>query len=209
MSNLKEDFSPKERVYLAFYNSKKQRMYFNEIREKANMSISSLQNAISKLEKTGEMEKSKEKSNTFYTLKNEEMIGLNFARFDIHKLNNLNVNVKMPLKEFLEQVQGVAFIILFGSSSIGAEKKGSDIDMLVVLYNFGNEKLNGIYQKEAKDKIGQIKKRVDAKSLYPLSLVFIDEQEFKTRRDYLLDEAKKTGFCIYNQQYYYRENLGI
>ena len=38
-------------------------------------------------------------------------------------------------------------------------------------------------------------------------MVFVDEKEFKYRKDYLLEQAKETGFCIYNQQYYYNEML--
>ena len=177
-------------------------MYFNEIREKAEMSISSLQNALMKMEKSGEIVKYKEKANTFYSLKNKEEISSNFAKFDIQRLNHLNPNVKIPIKELREKVHNIAFILLFGSASMGKEKKGSDIDLLVVTYYFENKHLNRIYQKEIRKNVEEIKKIVNAKSLYPLSIVFIDESEFKTRKDYLLEEAK-TGFCIHKQQDYY------
>lgn len=199
--------NPIERVYYSFYISKKERMYFNEIREKTKMSISSLQNAFIKLEKSGEIIKIREKANTFYTLKNKKIIFLHFTNFDIQRLENLNRNVKIPIKEFINKTKKIAFIILFGSASIGQEKKGSDIDLLIVLHHFENKKLNEMYQKEIKEMVEQIKKTINAKSLYSFSLVFIDEEEFKTRKDYLLNEAKKTGFCIYNQQNYYEETL--
>ena len=84
---MNNELNPVERVYFTFYNSKKKTMYFNEIREKAKMSISSLQNVLLKMNKFGEIIKHKEKSNTFYTLKNKEQIALNFTKFDIQKLN--------------------------------------------------------------------------------------------------------------------------
>lgn len=196
--------SPIEKVYYSFYTSKKKKMYFNEIREKMKMSISSLQNAIIKLEKLNEIIKIKEKANTFYILKNNEKIALNFTNFDMQKLESLSRNVKIPIREFLKKASRIAYILLFGSASIGQEKKGSDIDMLIVIYRFEDEKLNELYQKEIKEYLEKIKKSINAKSLYPISLVFINENEFKTKKDYLLDEAKKTGFCIYNQLNYYK-----
>ncbi|MFH1249359.1 MAG: nucleotidyltransferase domain-containing protein [archaeon] len=198
--------TPIERVYYAFYTSKKQRMYFNELRETAKMSISSLQNSIRKMEKSKEITRFKERANVFYSLKDKDKIAINFVKFDIQRLNNLNINVKLPVREFLEKARDIAFVLLFGSASRDEEKEGSDIDLLVVTYNF-KEKLNRLYQKEIRKEIEEIKSGASAKSLYPLSITFVDEKEFSTRKDHLLEQAKKTGFCIYNQQYYYREIL--
>ena len=204
---IKTELTPTEKIYYVFYQTKKKQMYFNEIRVKTKMSISSLQNVLSKLEKNNEITKIKEKGNVFYNLKDRDSIALNFTKFGIQKFNNLNRNVKIPLKEFLEKINNISFILFFGSASIGQEKKGSDIDLLIVAYYFEEKELNEKYKKEIKINIEQIKKSVNAKSLYPLNLVFVDEKEFQMRKDYLLDEAKKTGFCIYNQQKYYKEVL--
>ncbi len=203
----KTNLSPVERVYHAFYLSNKKRMYFNEIRQKTGMSISSLQNAIKSIEKSDEIIKIKEKGNAFYQLKDNEKIALNYTKFDIIRLESLNRNVKIPIKEFIEKIGKVVYVLMFGSAASGQEKKGSDIDTLIVTYHFDDKKLNELYQKHIKDSIEKFKKSVNAKSLYPLSLVFIDEEEFKIRKDYLLDEAKKTGFCIYNQLNYHKEAL--
>ena len=201
---MEKKLNPLEKVYYIFYSSKKQRMYFNEIREKAKISISSLQNSLRKLEKSGEIEKTKERANVFYNLNDEEAIALNFSKFDILRLESLNINVKLPIKELIEKAGNIAFVLLFGSASRGEEKKGSDIDLIIVTHHFVENRLNEAYQKQIKEEIGEISKTVKAKSLYTLSLVFIDEKEFETRKDYLLDEAKKTGFCVYNQQYYHK-----
>jgi predicted nucleotidyltransferase len=203
----KLNLTPLEKVYYAFYQTKKKQMYFNEIREKLKMSISSLQNALAKLEKSDKIIKTKEKGNVFFHLKNKDFIMLNFTKFDILRFNDLNRNVRIPLKEFLEKTNNVSFIFLFGSAAIKEEKKVSDIDLLIVIHNFDNEELNTKYKKEINTQIEQIKKSINSKSLYPLNLVFVNEREFQTRKDYLLEEAKKTGFCIYNQQRYYSEVL--
>lgn len=198
---------PEERVYYSFYTARKKSMYFSEIRRILGMSISSLQNVLSKMGKNNEIEKKEEKANTFYCLKNKEFIGINFAKFDILRIEELNLDVKLPVKEFIEKMpKQVAFVLLFGSVSRKEEKKGSDIDLLVVINKFENPKLQEGYEKEIKKKINEIKKKVDAKSLYALSLVFVDEKEFFERRDYLLDEAKK-GFCVFNQLQYQKEVL--
>lgn len=199
----KNKLNPNEKVYFAFYSSKKKSMYFSEIRERIGMSISSLQNALAKLEKNKEISKIKERGNVFYTLKNKEERALCFAKFDIIELNNLNINVKIPVKEFTNSVKNISFVILFGSVLMGEEKKGSDIDLLVVTKHFGTDKLNEIYQKEILEEVEEIRKRASSKSLYPLSVIFVNEKEFKERKDYLLEEAKKTGLCVYNQLNYH------
>jgi predicted nucleotidyltransferase len=204
---MKNELNPIERVYLTFYNSKKKTMYFNEIREKAKMSISSLQNVLLKMDKSKEITKNKEKSNTFYSLKSKERQYLNFTKFDIQKSNSLNINIQIPIKEFLDKINNISFVLLFGSASRGEEKKESDMDLLIVMNHFEDKQLNQLYQKEIKEKIEQIKRKVNAKSLHPISIVLIDEKEFKERKDYLLEEAKKTGFCIYNHEIYYQETL--
>jgi len=198
---------PIEKVYYAFYQTKKKQMYFNEIREITGMSISSLQNALLKLELSNGVIKIKKKGNVFYQLDYKEYIILNFTRFDLIRLSKLNRNIKIPLQEFLDKINNIAFVLLFGSASKGEEKKGSDIDLLIVTNHYEENELNEKYQKEIKNKIETIKKSVNAKSLHPLSLVFVNQKEFKDRKDYLLEEAKKTGFCIYNQQQYYKEAL--
>lgn len=198
---------PIEKVYYAFYQTKKKQMYFNEIREKTRMSISSLQNALQKLEMMNEIIKIKKKGNVFYELNNKDYIVLNFTKFDLIKFNDLNRNIKIPLKEFLDKINNIAFVLLFGSASTGQEKKASDIDLLIVTNHYEDNDLNEKYQKEIKSYIETIKKSVNAKSLYPLNIALVNQKEFKDRKDFLLDEAKKTGFCIYNHQEYYREVL--
>lgn len=75
--------TPTEKVYNTFYQTKKRQMYFNEIKEKTQMSISSLQNALSKLEKNNEITRIKQKGNVFFKLKNKD----DFRKLIFHLLN--------------------------------------------------------------------------------------------------------------------------
>lgn len=195
---------PEEKIYFAFYSKRKDMLYFNEIRELTSMSISSLQNAILKLEKNKEINKVKEKAHIFYKLKNEQLIALNFTKFDITKTENLNINIKIPLKKFLSEIpKEIDFIMLFGSASRKQEKKESDIDLLIVLHNFKNENLQKEYEKEIKNEITKIKEKINAISNHSLSLFYTNTEEFINSKDRVIKEAKQTGFCIYNNLNHY------
>ena len=153
-------------------------------------------------------QKKKETANVFYKLSNKKQIEIKFSSFDLERLENLNMHVRIPLKEFLELIpSNIEFILLFGSASRKEEKKESDIDLLVVLHHFDSDKLNELYQKEIKESIEQVRKRINTRSLYPLSIVFVNNKDYKEKKDYLLEAAKKTGFCIYNHENYYKEEL--
>lgn len=200
---MEEKLTPLEKVYSAFYYSKKKSMYFSEIRDKAKLSTSSLQNVLLKLKKLNYIDELKEKANTFYSLKSNETKIRIFMKLDYQRLNSLNLNVKVPLKEFLSSIEKVSFALLFGSSSRKEEKNGSDIDLLVVLYHFQNSALQELYKKEIKYTLEELKKSANSKSIYPINLIFVDEEEFRNKKDYLLEQAKTTGFCVHNNENYY------
>ena len=199
-----EKLKPEEKVYFAFYSKKKKLLYFNEIRAFAKMSISSLQNALAKMEERLEIEKIKEKAHIFYRLKDEQLTALNFAKFDTMKIENLSTNIKISIKKFLSEIpKQIAFILLFGSASRKQGKKESDIDLLVILHSFKNEKLQKEYEKEVKNDIIKIKEKINAISNHSLSLFYANLEEFINPKDRVIKEAKQTGFCIYNNLNYY------
>ena len=202
----KSSLSPIEKVYSAFYLSKKEKIYFNELREINKLSISSLQNALTKLEKRREILKIKEKGNVFYSLIKKEEIAIKFTKFDILRFNELNLEIKIPLKDFLEQFpKQVKFILLFGSASRKQEKQESDIDLLVILQEFSDKKLQSLYEKEIKGKFETARKKVNSRSNHPLSLAFVDSKEFKISKDHLIIQAKETGFPIWGSFQHYNE----
>ena len=123
---------------------------------------------------------------------------------DKEKLNNLNLQVRIPLKNLLKRIpKGIESIILFGSSSRKQEKENSDIDLVFVLHKFDNQKLQESYQKEIKKIINNLKKSINSESNYPLNIIITDGHNFKKSKDHLIIQSKKTGFPIYgNYQYY-------
>jgi len=196
----------KEKVYKAFYNCKKEWLYFTELKNITKLSNSSLQNILKKLIIIGEIEEDKQTSNIFYKIADSKK-HLIFTLIDKERFDNLNPEVRIPLKNLLKKSpHEIAFIILFGSSSRKQEKEESDIDLIFVLYKFNNPKLQASYEKEIKQKIGTLKKAINSESNHPLNIIFINEDDFKISRDYLIMQAKQTGFPIYGAQQYYIKN---
>lgn len=195
-----------EKIYYAFYKNKKEWLYFNELKRHTSLSNSSIQNALRKLSESKEIVKNKETSNIFYRLSSKNKIALNFSAIDLERLENLNFNVKIPLKDFLENSpRQVEFIILFGSASRKEEKNDSDIDLLVVLHKFSDNKLQEKYEAEIKAGFEKARKAVNSRSNYSLSIAFTNIEEFKTSKDHLVLQAKETGFPIFGNFQYYNE----
>ena len=70
---------PENKVYKAYFNSKKNVLYFNEIKELSELSDSSLANTLNKLVKLGILHREKTKSNTFYKINNKKLFALKFS----------------------------------------------------------------------------------------------------------------------------------
>ena len=114
-----------EKIYRAFFELKQPKLYYNQIKDQTELSHSSLQNALEKLKKPGILAEEKTKSNTFYRIKDKKIVSLKFSEIAINKFNRLNHNIKTPLNNFLKNLpESVFTIILFGSASIGEERKG-------------------------------------------------------------------------------------
>ena len=185
---------PEERIYRAFFEAKKSRLYFNEIKEKTKLSDSSLWNTLKKLTTNKTFNKIKTKSNTFYEIKNEKLIAIKFAEIAIKKFENLNTGVKIPLKEFLKECpKDIQTIILFGSASKKQEKKGSDIDLLIVA--------------NQKKEINELTEKINAISNYNISIFEITYDEYIKNKDHVVVQAKKTGFPIQNEQLFYEVQI--
>ena len=185
---------PEERIYRAFFEAKKPRLYFNEIKEKTKLSDSSLWNTLKKLTTNKTFNKIKTKSNTFYEIKNEKLIAIKFAEIAIRQFENLNLGIKIPLKEFLKECpKDIQTIILFGSASKKQEKKGSDIDLLIVA--------------NQKKEINELTEKINAISNYNISIFEITYDEYIKNKDHVVVQAKKTGFPIQNEQLFYEVQI--
>ncbi len=196
--------TPVERIYKAFYESRKKMLYFNQIKDISGLSDSSLWLALKKLKKERQIDVTKEKANTFYKLKNKNKTKIYFTSLDYEQLETLNTDIKIPLKKFLrEKPEETAFIILFGSASRKQETKGSDIDLLIVLHSFENADTQKVYKKEVKGKLEKLRQKINASSIYPLSIFYTGTKDFVTSKDRVVQEAKATGFCIDGNMLYY------
>ena len=179
-----------EKIYKAYLEAKANKLYFNQIKDLTNLSNSSLQNIIKKLLDQNTIKKEKTKSNTFYQIKNKKLFTLKFSEIAINKFNNLNINVKVPLRNFLEKLPVDIFsVVLFGSSSRKQETKKSDIDLLVI--------------SSKKTEMNYITKEVNAISNYPLNVFQCNLKQFAESKDPVIFQAKNTGFPIRGEQNFY------
>jgi len=185
---------PEEKVYRAYFESKKNSMYFNEIKEVSKLSDSSLANTLAKLTKGGVLSQEKTKSNTFYRIKDKKVFALKFSEIAIQQFNSLNTSIKAPLRNFLKNIpRGIYTIILFGSASRKEERKESDIDLLVIA--------------EKKTDLKNNKKEAEITSKHAISLFYATIPQFMENKDDLVVQARKTGFPVCKEQNFYEAVL--
>ncbi len=178
------------KIYEAFYEEKENKLYYNQIKEITQLSHSSLQNILERLTKLNLLKLIKTKSNTFYEINNKKHFTLKFSEIATKRFNELNIGIKTPLKYFLKDIpKEIYTIVLFGSTAIKEEQKGSDIDLLIV----SNSKIN----------IDSNKKEAEITSKYPFSIFPTTIKQFIENRDDIIIQARKTGFPIYKEQNFY------
>ena len=181
---------PEDKVYKAYFESKKSTLYFNEMKELSKLSDSSLSNTLNRLTESGTLSQEKTKSNTFYKIKDKKFLALKFSEIAIQKFNSLNINIKVPLRNFLKNIpEDICTIILFGSSSRKEETKESDIDLLII----SNKKAN----------FTKNKKEAEITSKHPLSIFNATISQFTENKDQVIIQARKTGFPIHKEQNFY------
>ena len=178
------------KIYKAYFESNAPKLYYNEIKRHTNLSHSSLQNSLSKLIKNNILKEEKTISNKYYIINNKKLVSLKFSEIAIQKFNNLNIGVKNPLRNFLNNIpKEIYTIVIFGSASIKEEKKGSYIDILIV----SDKKIDlKIHKKEA-----------EIISKYHISIFQSTIKQFIENKDHVIIQARKTGFPIYKEQNFY------
>ena len=114
------------KIYKAYFLSKKNKLYYNEIKELSRLSDSSLTRVLKELVKQKILSIEKTKSNTFYQINNKKQFTLKFSEIATQKFNKLNLGVKVPLRNFLKNISKEIYtVILFGSTSSKEEQKGN------------------------------------------------------------------------------------
>ena len=186
----KLNMKPEDKIYRAYFESKKSSLYFNEIKELSKLSDSSLTNTLNKLTKNSILTQEKTKSNTFYKISNKKLFALKFSEIAMQKFNELNIGVKTPLRNFLKNIPKEAYtIVLFGSASRKEEQKESDIDLLII----ANKKTD----------ITNNKKEAEITSKHTISIFQTTIEQFMKNKDDVIIQARKTGFPIYKEQNFY------
>ena len=181
---------PEDKIYKAYFESKKNSLYFNEIKELSKLSDSSLANTLTKFTKNNILTQEKTKSNTFYKMKDKKLFALKFSEIAMHKFNELNIGVKTPLRNFLKNIpKEIYTIVLFGSVSRKEEQKKSDIDLLIIV----DKKLSLVNNK----------KEAEITSRHLVSLFQATVDLFLRNKDDVIIQARKTGFPIYKEQNFY------
>lgn len=181
---------PEDKVYRAYFESRKQSLYFNEIKALSKLSDSSLANTLGRLVKVGILAREKTKSNTFYRMKDRKIFSLKFSEIAVHRFNSLHVGVKVPLRHFLKNIPPEIFtVVLFGSASRMEEQKKSDLDLLVV--------------SDKRQELSMNKKEAEITSKHPLSLFQAGIAQFRENEDDVVIQARKTGFPICGEQNFY------
>lgn len=185
---------PEDKIYKAYYESKKSTLYFNEIKELSKLSDSSLTNTLNRLLKNNTLTQEKTKSNTFYKIKDKKLFALKFSEIAVQNFDRLNTGVKTPLRNFLKNIpKEIYTIILFGSASRKEEQKDSDIDLLIVAGK--------------KTDLRDNKKEAELTSKRPFSLFYATIPPFMENKDDIIIQARKTGFPIYKEQNFYEAVL--
>ena len=185
---------PEEKIFHAYFESKKSSLYFNEIKGLSKLSDSSLTNTLNRLIKNNTLKQEKTKSNTFYKRKNKKIFSLKFSEIAMERFNNLNIGIKNPLRNFLKNIpKEIYTIILFGSASKKEEQKESDIDLLIIT--------------DKKIDLTNNKREAEITSKYPISIFQATINQFIESKDDVIIQAKKTGFPIYKEQNFYEAVL--
>ena len=185
-----KEMKPESKIYNAYFETSKDNLYFNEIKELTKLSDSSLSNTLKKLTEDNIITKEITKSNTYYKIKNKKIFALKFSEIAINKFEQLNLGVKSPLRNFLKNISNDVYsIILFGSASKKQEQKGSDIDLLIVI----NKKTD----------LSKNKKEAEITSKYPISLFQATINQLEQNKDDVVIQARKTGFPIHREQNFY------
>jgi len=182
--------------------------YFSQLKEATKLSNSSLQNALKQLVSDGLLIKEETKAHAFYKVRATQQAALALAAFDARLFTQLADAVRIPLLEFLEVVpRAIATIILFGSAARGELKKRSDIDLLIVLHSFADKQLQHRYEQEVGKQIRSAQERAEALSLHPFSIALVRADEYRNTTDYLVVQAKTTGFPILHHTFFYEERF--
>lgn len=181
---------PEDKVVNAYYISRKNSLYYNQIKELSGLSDSSLSNTLKKMVNFQVLNLNKQKSNTYYEMLDKKYFSLLFSQIALKKFKELSLGVKKPIERLLGIIGDDIFAgILFGSASRKEETSESDIDLVIIT----DSDLN----------LDSIKRKIESTSKYPLNIFQFSSKEFRENKDWVLKQAKETGFPVKGEQYFF------
>lgn len=190
----------KEKVLECFYNNRDKELYFSEILRCTGLTQPTTLNHLKNLQDNKLVVVSKKIDHTFYKInaKNPQLYSI-FSYFDYKRFNNLSLERKRAINEFISKLSIKPLIALvFGSTAKKTYTSKSDIDILLV-YNI----------KEVKNK--KLKEDIEAVSGVKIQTFIIDYEYFKDqllrKEDHVIIGAIKTGFVVLGNDIFYREVL--
>lgn len=191
---LNNNMKPEDKIYRAYFESEKQKLYYNQLKELTGLSHSSLQNVLKKMSEKDLLGLEKTKAHKFYSIKDDKLFALKYSEIAVQKFKDLNPGVKVPLRHFLKDMpKNVYAVVLFGSASRKEEQKDSDIDLLVV----SDKKLD----------LESNTREAETTSNYPITIFQADIHQFTRNEDDVIKQARKTGFPIHGEQNFYEAIL--
>lgn len=190
----------REKILECFYRNRQKELYFSEILRETKLTQNTTLKHLKNLQANKLILSNKKIGNTFYKInsKNLQIYSI-FSYFDYKKLNELPLERKRAISEFLNKLKVKPLIaLIFGSTAKGTFGKDSDIDILLI-FN----------KKEASDR--KLKENIEAITGVKIQTFIIDFDYFKEQilkeEDKVIIHAIKTGFTITGFDKFYKEVL--
>ena len=183
-----------EKVMRIFYENKEGKFHLREIARKAKLYGQSITRYLNGLEKEGILKSEKEGNMKKYSLnKNKKAYSL-LALFDVERFERLPDIRKSAISRYLDKLDEVpVFAVMFGSTSKGTFKEGSDIDLLIIT----NRRID---PKKAE-------KEADAVTALKISTFQMNYPDFireiRLKEDPVVQSAIFSGYPILNHISYY------
>lgn len=189
----------KEKILECFYRRRSKEIYFSEILRETKLTQNTTLKHLKNLQNLNLITSIKKIGNTFYKIKKNPEIYSIFSFFDYKRFNELPLERKRAISEFLSKLKVIPLIaLIFGSTAKGTYRKESDIDILLI-YN----------KKEIKD--AKLKEDIEATTGVRIQTFIIDFDYFKDQllkqEDKVITHAIKTGFIISGHDKFYNEVL--
>lgn len=117
----------REKIVRLFFSDISKKYYLRELERILGFSVGNIRREILSLEESSILKKSKNGNQIYYYVNKESPI---FEEF--RKIVSKTIGVEAQIKEFLEKIDGITLVFIFGSFAKEKEDQFSDIDLMIV-----------------------------------------------------------------------------